>query len=75
MMCGDATGATGLGILTVTLAALNVALNSWLAHRRLAADKREFKRNGNGHGPVRRTVPESVAHLIEGENRREADKD
>jgi len=32
-----------------TLAALNVALGTWLAHRRYQADRREA--NGNGNGP------------------------
>lgn len=46
----------GLTILAICLGALNVALNTWLVNRRLAADSRE--RNGNGkrvvqHGPRR----------------------
>jgi len=41
------------------LGALNVALGTWLAHRRLWADRRERKRNGDGHAQ-RFTVAESL---------------
>jgi len=48
-----------LHLLVAVLAALNVALNTWLVNRRSQADKREEKRNGNGH-TQRGTVAESL---------------
>lgn len=41
------------------LGALNVALGTWLAHRRFRADRRERKRNGDGHAQ-HSTVAESL---------------
>lgn len=38
-----------LHFMIAILAALNVALNSWLVNRRSKADRRENERNGNGH--------------------------
>jgi len=40
---------TTLQFMIAVLAALNVALNTWLVNRRSRADKREEIRNGNGH--------------------------
>lgn len=74
-MCADSVGPIGIGYLTVILAALNVALNSWLAHRRLQADKREFKRNGSGNGPVGPSGTASAASISNDTNRREVDKE
>lgn len=42
------TGEGWLGALVIILAALNVALNTWLVNRRYNADRREHKRNGIG---------------------------
>lgn len=43
------TTPTVVQLVIATLAALNVGLATWLAHRRYMADKREHKRNGDGH--------------------------
>lgn len=42
----------GLTVLAICLGALNVALNTWLVNRRLAADTRE--RNGHQKKPAER---------------------
>lgn len=39
----------GLQYIVAIMAALNVALNTWLVNRRSKADKREHEKNGNGH--------------------------
>lgn len=44
------------------LAALNVALNTWLVNRRFHADRREHKRNGTPD-PAFQGVPKSVAQV------------
>lgn len=45
------TQQSALQYVVVILSALNVALNTWLAQRRMRADEREYRRDGNGHGP------------------------
>lgn len=40
-----------LQVVIAVLAALNVALGTWLAHRRSQADLRERKRNGDDSKP------------------------
>jgi len=49
----------GIHALNALLNALNIALVTWLVHRRARADQREHKRNGNGHAQ-HSTVAESL---------------
>lgn len=43
------TSCAALHFFIAVLAAMNVALNTWLVNRRSRADKREAQKDGNGY--------------------------
>jgi len=57
------------------LGAMNVALGTWLAHKRSRADKRERKRDSNGMGHSLKDVPRSIVEQENLPNQREVTKE